>query len=584
MPGVKQLRRSQSVDRWGRAYGDSTVTTPAALPPPLRAVRLRVVRFLFVAVPLGFLLLFFFWPLANIFRRSLSFAALGALIARPAVLETVWFTAWQATLSTAITLIAGLPAAYLFARYAFPGKSLLRALITVPFVMPTVVVAAAFRALLGPAGPLNRLLMGVWGLPEPPLALEQSLTIILVAHVFYNVAVVVRLVGGFWANLSPRLGEAAAMLGASRWRTFRHITLPLLRPPLLGATLLVYLFTFTSFGVILLLGGPQFSTIETEIYRQYVTFLRPDIAAILALLQMVFTFVLMSAYARWQQRATVAVELRPQSATARAPRSRAERGAVLALLVGMSLFLLAPLVTLMWRSLSGPDGGFSLAFYEALPVSRRGSTLFIAPLEAVRNSLGYALLTMLGAGILGLMGATLLRTPTRWRRWLEPIFMLPLGASAVTLGFGYVLTLRGLRTSPLLVLIAHVLVAFPFVVRTLLPALQAIRPGLREAAAVMGAEPWRVWREIDLPIVGRALLVGVVFAFTVSMGEFGATSFIVRPNSGYLTLPIAIQRFLGQPGAANYGQALALSTILMLVCAAGFVAIERFRYADIGEF
>jgi thiamine transport system permease protein len=332
------------------------------------------------------------------------------------------------------------------------------------------------------------------------------------------------------------------------------------------------------------LGGPQFSTIETEIYRQYVTFLRPDIAAILALLQMVFTFVLMSAYARWQQRSAVSVELRPQSATARSPRTRREQAAVLALLAGMSLFLLAPLVTLAWRSLSGPDGTLSFVYYEALPISRRGSTLFIPPLEAVRNSLGYALLTMLGAGLLGLMGASLLRLPSRWRRWLEPAFMLPLGTSAVTLGFGYVLTLRGLRTSPLLVLIAHVLVAFPFVVRSVLPAQQAIRPGLREAATVMGAGPWRVWREIDLPIVGRALLVGIMFAFTVSMGEFGATSFIVRPNSGYLTLPIAIQRFLGQPGAANYGQALALSTILMLVCAAGFVAIERFRYADVGEF
>jgi thiamine transport system permease protein len=128
------------------------------------------------------------------------------------------------------------------------------------------------------------------------------------------------------------------------------------------------------------------------------------------------------------------------------------------------------------------------------------------------------------------------------------------------------------------------LVAFPFVVRSLLPVLQGIRPSLREAAAVLGASPWRVWREVDLPIVGRALLVAAVFAFTVSLGEFGATSFIARPNSGFLTMPIAIQRYLSQPGALNFGQALAMSTILMVVCAAGFVAIERFRIADIGEF
>jgi thiamine transport system permease protein len=162
--------------------------------------------------------------------------------------------------------------------------------------------------------------------------------------------------------------------------------------------------------------------------------------------------------------------------------------------------------------------------------------------------------------------------------------MLPLGASAVTLGFGYVVTYGALRTSPVLVLIAHTLVAFPFVVRSILPVLQGIKPSLREAAAVFGASPARVWREIDLPIVGRALLVAAVFAFTVSIGEFGATSFIVRPNSGYLTVPIAIARYLRFPGALNFGQALAMSTILMAVSAAGFLAIERFRFADVGEF
>lgn len=210
--------------------------------------------------------------------------------------------------------------------------------------------------------------------------------------------------------------------------------------------------------------------------------------------------------------------------------------------------------------------------------------MFVSPLTAVRNSIGYGLLTMLVAGMLGLVTAFALTRPARWRSWLDPVFMLPLGVSAVTLGFGYVISMDRLRTSPLLILIAHTLVALPFVVRSLLPVLQGIRPNLREAAAVSGASPLRVWREIDLPIVSRAFLVAAVFAFTVSMGEFGATSFIARPNSGFLTMPVAIQRYLSQPGALNVGQALAMSTILMVVCAAGFIAIERFRIADIGEF
>ncbi len=539
---------------------------------------------LVLLIPLFFLGVFFFYPLGNILRLSLTTTAVADLWQRPFLRSIIWFTIWQAALSTLLTLVVGLPAAYLFAHYHFPGRGLLKAIATVPFVMPTVVVAAAFSALLGAQGPLNRLLVTLFALERAPIHLEQSLALILLAHVFYNVAVVIRLVGGFWANLNPRLIEAARLLGASRARTFWSVTLPLLRPSLLSASLLIYLFTFTSFGVILILGGPYFSTVETEIYRQYVTFLRPDLAAALSLLQILFTFALMSVYARWQQQTAVPLDFRPQQTNLRRPHSLGEKMAVAALLTGLSLFILSPLLALIWQSLVDRDGQFTLAYYRALPELRRGSVLFVPPLTAVRNSVGYALLTLILAGILGILTTTLLARPGRWRKWLDPLFMLPLGASAVTLGFGYVVTFGQLRTSPLLVLIAHTLVAFPFVVRSLMPVLLGIRPSLREAAAVMGASPSRVWREVDLPIMGRALLVAAVFAFTVSMGEFGATSFIVRPNSGYLTLPIAIQRYLGQPGALNFGQAMALSSILMLVCAAGFIAIERFRYADIGEF
>lgn len=544
----------------------------------------RLLLAILFLVPFAFLALFFFFPLANIIGVSLTLDAVARLFTRSYYLDVLWFTIWQAAISTALTLLLGLPAAYMFARYEFRGRRTLRALTTVPFVMPTVVVAAAFRALLGPGGPLNRVLMAVFDLSQPLLQLEQTLTIILMAHVFYNVTIVVRLVGGFWANLGPRTAEAAQVLGASPARTFREVTLPSLRPALIASSLLIFLFTFTSFGVILLLGGPAYSTVETEIYRQYITFLRPDIAAVLSLLQIIFTFALMSLYARWQQRSAVALDFRPQGSTRRSPRNARERVGLGVMTLLLFVFEVLPLAALVWQSFSRRDGSLTLAYYQALPELERGSVTFIPPLLAIRNSIGYALLTVLAAGLMGMVSAVLLTRAGRWRGWLDPIFMLPLGASAVTLGFGYVITFDELRTSPLLVLIAHVLVALPFVVRTLLPVLQGIKPSLREAAAVLGASPSRVWREVDLPIVGRALLVAGVFAFTVSMGEFGATSFIVRPNSGFLTMPIAIARYLGTPGALNFGQALAMSAILMGVTATGFVAIERFRFADVGEF
>jgi thiamine transport system permease protein len=196
------------------------------------------------------------------------------------------------------------------------------------------------------------------------------------------------------------------------------------------------------------------------------------------------------------------------------------------------------------------------------------------------------LATVVVATALGLMAVAVLGSRNGWARWLDPILMLPLGTSAVTLGLGYIVALDepplNLRTSPLLIVFAHTLVALPFVVRSVTPALQAINPRLREAASLLGASPWRVWREIDLPIVARAALVGAVFAFTISMGEFGATSLIARPERP--TLPVAIYRLLGRPGAVNYGQALALATVLMGVCSVGFLAIERFRIGEVGEF
>jgi thiamine transport system permease protein len=171
-------------------------------------------------------------------------------------------------------------------------------------------------------------------------------------------------------------------------------------------------------------------------------------------------------------------------------------------------------------------------------------------------------------------------------RLLDPVLMLPLGTSAVTLGLGFIVALDhpplDLRASPVLIPLAHTLVAFPFVVRSLTPSLRSIRPRLRQAAAVMGATPWQVLRFVELPMIGRALLVAATFAFSISMGEFGATALIARPE--FPTIPLAIYRLISQPGPLHYGEALALSTILMLVTAAGMLAIERFRIADVGEF
>ncbi|MCD6290128.1 MAG: iron ABC transporter permease [Anaerolineae bacterium] len=551
--------------------------------------RLRQSIFL---LPLVYLLIFFFYPLSAIFRLSLApeghldLQPLRVLITDRYYLHILWFTTWQATVSTILTLAIGMPAAYIFAHYTFPGKSLLRALTTIPFVLPTLVVATAFIALLGPRGWLNLWLMRLLHLEHPPIALMHTIWIILLAHVFYNATVIVRIVGGFWANLNPQLEEAARVLGADRRRTLFRITLPLLWPSLAAASLLVFLFCFTSFGVILVLGGPHFATLEVEIYRQAVHLFHLPIAAALSIVQMVITFIVMWGYTRLQARTAIPLNFRPQQTTQQPMRDWRSRLAMLLGLGTLLLILMLPLASLVERSLA-TEGGWSLRFYRELFMNRREAILFVPPAEAVRNSLVFALATVGMSLLIGVISAYLLAQPRYgFSAILDPIFMLPLGTSAVTLGFGFILALGrpplDLRVSPILVPLAHTLVAYPFVVRSLLPVLRGLNPHWREAAAVLGATPARTWLRIDLPIVGRAVLVGAVFAFTVSMGEFGATALVARPE--FPTMPIAIYRFLGQPGELNYGQALAMSTLLMLVCTVGLLLIERFRYRDIGEF
>lgn len=548
-------------------------------------MRHPVPRILLYALPLLFLAGFYFYPLAGILRVSFAQESTpgGVFWTQPFFWRVLWFTTWQAAASTLLTLLVGLPLAWLFARYDFRGKSLLRALTTIPFVMPTVVVAAAFTALIGPSGLLNGWLMQAFALDTPPLQLLQTIWVILLAHVFYNVSVVIRTVGSFWANLSPRYDEAAAALGADPARRFRQVTLPLLLPSVTAAGLLVFLFCFTSFGVVLILGGLRFATLEVEIYRQAVRLFNLPAAAALSLVQMGLTFGVMAVYTRVQRRASLALSQRPAHSTARHPRSRREAALVYGGMAVALTLLLAPLLALAWQSVSLGGEGLTPAYFRELAVNRRGSAFFVPPTDAIRNSLLVAVAVMgLSLG-LGVISAYLLAGRRNWlTALLDPIFLLPLGTSAVTLGLGYVVSMGSLRASLVLIPIAHTLIAAPFVVRTLLPALRSLNPRLREAGASLGAAPFRVWWAIDLPLLRPALIVGAVFAFTISLGEFGATLLISRPD--FPTMPVVIYQALGQPGALNYGKATAMSTILMAVAGAGLLIIERLRWEGSGEF
>lgn len=541
------------------------------------------------ALPLVFLLLFFLWPVVSLLavgfgfgvgtesigRGSPGLEAFTSLFAEARTWRVIGQTLAQAVSGTVLAMLLGVPAAFVLYRLEFRGRNLLRGLATVPFVLPAVVVGVAFSALFGPGAPL------AW------LGLDQSFLIIVLALAFFNVTVVARTVGGFWAQLDARAEQAARMLGASPARVFFTVTLPRLTPAIASAGALVFLFCATSFGVVLVLGGRAFSNIETEIYRLTVQYLDLSSAAVLGIVQFAIVLAVLAVSARLRRGLEQANEMRFDRGQG-VRLSRAHLPAVVCFALTALLLHALPILALVGRSLRDGSGAFTLANYANLFAPPTSARLNGSVIDATVLSLGIASIATALAMALGVLVALVAsRRPRsmRLRRAIDAFdgfVMLPLGVSAVTLGFGLLLTMHrplglgiDLRTSVVLLPIAQALVALPLVVRTLLPVLRGIDPRQRDAAAMLGASPIRVLGTVDLRVLARPLGLALGFAFSVSLGEFGASAFLVRP--GAQTLPVMVAQLIGRQGSENYGMALAAAVLLGVMTAAVMLVAERWR-------
>lgn len=540
--------------------------------------RTRAGYLLLAAVPVVVLGLFFLYPVGGMVARGFwpggvfSPGQVAQVFDRSIVRQALWFTLWSAAAGTAGSLLLGIPVAWVLHRLRFPGRDLVRALVMVPFVLPTVVVGVAFRQLL--AGPLGF------------LHLDGTAAAIVAALVFFNVSVVVRTLGAFWSGLDPRQAEAAAALGASPVQVFRTVTLPALVPGIVSAASVVFLFCATAFGVVLVMGGLHYANIETEIYLLTTQELDLTGAAALSVLQVVVITLLLLLSARAHRDTPPAAR---STVRERRPARRHLPGLVWTLLV--LAFLMAPVADLVVASLQVGDG-WGLGNYRALGSTGQRDALIVPALVGLRNSFEIALGAAAMALALGTLVAFLVsrrpRTATARRvvGVLDGAFMLPLGVSAVTLGFGFLITLDhppiDLRTSPALIPIAQAMVALPLVVRTVAPVLRSIDPRQRQAAASLGAGAWRVLLTVDLPTAWRALLAATGFAFAVSLGEFGATSFLARTDNP--TLPVVIYLLISRPGEQNFGMAMAASVILAGATALVMLAVDRLRVGSMGAF
>ncbi len=488
------------------------------------------------------LALLYVFPVARIIVEGFRWKAVSEVATDGRFRSVAWFSLWQALASTVGVLVIALPLAGLFSHRRLPGRKLLLALIAAPFTLPTVVVAAALRETM-------------------PTRFSSGVVAILCAHIFYNVGMATLILLPRFEQVDQSLTDAAMTLGATRTQAARTITLPLVGPAIRNAALLTFTLCFTSFGVVVMLGGARRTTIDVEIYRQALQRLRLDRASVLAMLQLLVLATLAFLASR---SSPIALSNRPQRP--RSPRrlpTAGRVGAPVAFCVVVTLLSL-PLLALVRRSLREPSGTFGFANYRALAHRTRGSGLAHTPLSAFSVSARSAVLAAVIALLIGTGLAVAAAEARRSGSGFRLLASLPLATSSVQLGLGFLIAFAAApvawRSRWFAVPLVQAVVAVPFVVRQISPVLDALPRARRNAAMTLGASPWRAWGTIDLRIARPAFTSAFALAFAISLGEFGAATFLARPETA--TVPVAIARLSGLPGPVVQGQAAAMSTLL----------------------
>ena len=513
------------------------------------------------ATPILFVSVLFYLPLLKIIGLGLS-SNWYEIYFEPATLKAIWFTLWQAAASTAIALVIGVPGAYILYRKQFFGQRIIRALITVPLVLPTIVVAIIFASFRAEHVIYQQLGMGFF--------FENSIYWIISAHVFINYSLVVRTLGGVWATMDNETEEAAALAGAGRLRTLIAITLPQLKPAIVSAAALTFLFCSSSYGIILILGGGQVHSVETEIATAALQFLDLNRAAALALLQTAITVI---AFSISEAIAKHPIGIEQVHESIRKPRidSRDWPAVTVTAVVILGLIFI-PMIVLLTKAFTF-DGALSLQNFINLAGRGDRDLLNISVWQATLNTLrNVAISASLAIGIGSLVSYLLSRTHKTRRarfsnRTLDLLFLIPVGISSVVLGFGYLITFGGgplpLRSSWLVVPIVQALMALPLVIRLIYPALISIGAEHREAASLAGANSRQTWWHIESGIIRNVILTAIGFALIAGIGEFGAASLLAFGDQA--TLPTILFALISRPGAMNYGMAMAVCAILILL-------------------
>lgn len=496
----------------------------------------------------------FYWPLVNVFLLAIGPDIAGMVHNEASVWPVLWFTVWQAFVSTAICLVIGIPGAYVLYRKSFRGAHLIQSIITVPFMLPSLVVAIAVTEVAAIVGGI-----------DPVIA-------IILANVFANYAVVVRNIGSQWQTLSKSTEEDSEVSGAGRFRTALKVSLPQLKSSIRASSAIIMLYCASSYGIVLSLGGGQVNTLETAISISVLERLDFAHGALLALLQIGFCLIAFTV-SRWG--GTNPLSFTPSFSKSKRLDRRDAPAAIFSFGV-VGLLVVLPIVLVISQAFVSPNGQFTLENFWLLNTRGSRDLLNITFFDAALNSIRNIMVSTVVSVLLGILVAFLLAEQSRRRRknktdflgiTLDAAFLLPIGVSSVVIGVGYLITLKGelawIGASWVLVPLVQSVFAIPLVVRIVYPSLLAVEANTREQAMTDGANGFQLFRNVDYPLLRPVMKTAVAFSALVSLGEFGVASLLTFGDQS--TIPVLMYQLISRPGAHNYGMALAVASILTLL-------------------
>lgn len=534
-----------------------------------------------LAIPLLILAVFIVIPVVFVVVNGLLSQPIGDIldfIFSPLTQFTVAFTFQQAIISTFLTILVGLPGGLILGKLHFRGRSIARALIIVPFVLPPIVVVVGFLQMFGEYGILDSLVMTITGSHESVLNLATGLPGILLAHTFYNAPLVMLLVAAALERLNPEVEESAELLGANSWQKFRRITFPHILPSLAAAGILTFLFCFMSFPIVLAFGEGRLRTIEYRIWDAFRTAQYGD-ASLLVILQVAITFILALAYIRIGRNSR-----QGEGETSGVKREKFSdypvvvRIGVVIYLFFITLLVAGPIASIARSAIFDPvSQTYGMGGFEYL-VSAAPS----GGLRPLANSLFYAGLATLFAVLLGIPLAYAHKSSSKVLPTLSStMILLPLGISSITIAYGLMRVIAvptGFNINPWpLIVIAQTIIGLPFSARSIEISLRSINPEILEQADSLGSSRLQRLFFVELPLLAPGILVGAVFAFAMAIGEMSATLLIALPQN--YTLAVAIIHNLA---GRDYTWAGSSALVLVIVCVIAFIVIERISEGSTG--